>query len=777
MISADASSPYTEGSLHYDLALNKLFVKMGSAGGAGFYQIAAISNVTPTISSPSAGASFVLNSDGTATTVSITATDNDVGQTLTYYYLVSSGSVGSGTTITTSATASGTYSSSGNAVAGSSNASTNSHFRITPSTSVETSFSLTFYVTDNTNTASRTCSFTLAFIVLNSKFTRLLVSTDSASTGGGGNQTITDTPRSGASAKTITSYGSTFKTISNTFSPYRHAGYSVYFDGSDGLSIPAHSSHQIGTNDFTVEFFVYFNSVSSDVTFVGRGDSGQTVDLFIQYRPSLSNDLRVNTDTSYSPHTFSWTPSTSTWYHVSITRSGSDLKAFVDGSQIGSTATDSNSISLSRSVGIGYNINNAGQFFNGYMADVRLVNGTAITPSSGGPTERLAAVSNTAFLTCHLPYVKDGSTNNHTITLVGDPAIEPISPHDNGEYSESKHGGSVFFDGNDYLTIDDHADFDMTGDFTIKFWAYHTDLTISGGQRYTLFDNYYFNSGGLSLSIMGQYSGKVVLYWMNGGSLSVEQLNFIPKVNQWYFYELTRSSNSLTIKVNGDTIDTINVTNLANPNRSLLIGVNTSGSSGIDNGYLKGYISDFQYVTGTTASESSVPTELMATHSSSALHIKGTDAAILDKSQKEYLTLYGAANSTDVLTSSSTPPYIGAAWQNTSAIALLQSSSSDYIYAQNIDLSDEPFTIETWVYQTDQSGADVLFDFRPNGSSSGNYLIFLLKMVYQNCKHQALSATPLCQQIHGTTLVSQKIPLIILECMSMGQKLHRQPTA
>lgn len=136
---------------------------------------------------------------------------------------------------------------------------------------------------------------------------------------------------------------------------------------------------------------------------------------------------------------------------------------------------------------------------------------------------------------------------------------------------------------------------------------------------------------------------------------------------------------------------------------------------------MKGYISDFHYVTGTTATESSVPTELMATHSSSALHIKGTDAAILDKSQREYLTLYGAANSTDVLTSSSTPPYIGAAWQNSSAIKLLQSSSQDYIYPQNIDLSDEPFTIESWVYQTNQSGADVLFDFRPNGSSSGDY--------------------------------------------------------
>ena len=51
------------------------------------------------------------------------------------------------------------------------------------------------------------------------------------------------------------------------------------------------------------------------------------------------------------------------------------------------------------------------------MRDVRAVVGTAITPPSGGPTERLEAVTNTSLLTCHLPYIADGSTNHHSITL------------------------------------------------------------------------------------------------------------------------------------------------------------------------------------------------------------------------------------------------------------------------------------------------------------------------------------------------------------------------
>jgi hypothetical protein len=93
----------------------------------------------------------------------------------------------------------------------------------------------------------------------------------------------------------------------------------------------------------------------------------------------------------------------------------------------------------------------------------------------------------------------------------------------------------------------------------------------------------------------------------------------------------------------------------------------------------------------------------------------------LDKSQRNYLKLYGAANSTDVLTSSSTPPYIGAAWQNTSAVKLLQSSSQDHIFAEEFDLSNSAFTIESWVYLTDATGERVLIDFRPNGTSTGDY--------------------------------------------------------
>ena len=250
-----------------------------------------------------------------------------------------------------------------------------------------------------------------------------------------------------------------------------------------------------------------------------------------------------------------------------------------------------------------------------------------------------------------LPYIGDASSNAHTATFIGTPSTKPFGPYDNNVYAAADHGGSMLFEGGDYLSIADHNDFNLTSDFTIKFWAW-VDVPYSwgGNVTYGLFDNYTYNNGGLRLCINGAglYNGKLVLYWGSGwDAVGVEQFNFIPEKDQWYYYELTRSGNTLTVKVNGESVGTVNVTNLANPTTSLIIGTNTGNGGGSGSGtyninnYLYGYMSDFQYITGGTASESTVPTAPMSTDTNSKLHIKGTDASIIDKSQGANLELVG----------------------------------------------------------------------------------------------------------------------------------------
>ena len=99
------------------------------------------------------------------------------------------------------------------------------------------------------------------------------------------------------------------------------------------------------------------------------------------------------------------------------------------------------------------------------------------------PTERLSSDSSTLFLTCHLPYIADGSSNNHAITLNGDVSTKPFAPYDYEEYSATDHGGSVYFDGTgDALRIADNSNIQLgTSSFTIEGWFYCNNTTPTQG--------------------------------------------------------------------------------------------------------------------------------------------------------------------------------------------------------------------------------------------------------------------------------------------------------
>ena len=110
--------------------------------GNGWYRIAVI-NTTPNISSPANNADVTLAKDGTATTITITASDADEGATLAYSYTVSTGSI-SGIASVTNA--------SGTALTAGTQYSTNV-FKIVPATSGSGGvFTLTFNAHDQINT-------------------------------------------------------------------------------------------------------------------------------------------------------------------------------------------------------------------------------------------------------------------------------------------------------------------------------------------------------------------------------------------------------------------------------------------------------------------------------------------------------------------------------------------------------------------------------------------------------------------------------------------------
>jgi hypothetical protein len=102
-----------------------------------------------------------------------------------------------------------------------------------------------------------------------------------------------------------------------------------------------------------------------------------------------SDELTFNYSTdgsATSTKTVSWTPTVGTWYHVAVSRSGNDLKLFVDGTQQGATqdvtgVTIYNSTSTLTVGATGVPDN----YFGGYIDELRISKGTARYTSTFTP--------------------------------------------------------------------------------------------------------------------------------------------------------------------------------------------------------------------------------------------------------------------------------------------------------------------------------------------------------------------------------------------------------
>ena len=173
---------------------------------------------------------------------------------------------------------------------------------------------------------------------------------------------------------------------------------SLAFDGSgDALALPASVNLAFGTGDFTIEMWVYGAATSSTV-------GGSFTGLFALGTIATSGSFEIYFGTSSTAYVFTGTGggtnlisfSTSTllnssWNHFAITRSGTSLKAFVNGSQVGSTATDSNNYSLAATTTsyFGSRAASAGNF-TGYIDDLRITKGLArYTTTFTPPTSAL----------------------------------------------------------------------------------------------------------------------------------------------------------------------------------------------------------------------------------------------------------------------------------------------------------------------------------------------------------------------------------------------------
>jgi len=200
--------------------------------------------------------------------------------------------------------------------------------------------------------------------------------------------------------------------------------YSVSFSGSgQSLTFGANSANlAVGSGDFTWEAWLYFTAVP-----------GTEIDLFESQTTGAFRVLKRGSSSGLSFDFFGGTSylikadasiTTGAWHWVAVSRTSGTISAYYDGTRTLNTAVSTTGVTPVASYSVGGR-NSGANSLNGYISNMRLVVGTGLYSGTtvSVPTTTLAAIPNTQLLICQSDTIKDNSTNNYTITLVGSPTV------------------------------------------------------------------------------------------------------------------------------------------------------------------------------------------------------------------------------------------------------------------------------------------------------------------------------------------------------------------
>ena len=490
-----------------------------------------------------------------------------------------------------------------------------------------------------------------------------------------------------------------------TFSPY-DISWSNYFNGSSTyFSVPTNSNLHLETASvFTVEAWIYITGMpsgSSQLTIVGnRGVSSAGW----EFRVSTSRTLQFYyTGNATSNTNSSDVLAYNTWYHVALVRNSGTVQIFINGVLSVTNNSITNGTLNSNALTIGCEGTDTTSIFQGYISNLRIVNGTALyTSAFTAPASQLTAITNTALLTCQSNRFIDNSTNAFAITTTGSLSVESFSPFAlTTAYNTSVIGGSAYFDGTgDYLSIPNNTAFKpgaSTNPFCIECWIYPT---ATPGSNFAVLGNYTVVSYPTSTNgfdIITNSSNQLAFRWgypnyIDSGNSAAMSLN------AWNHVAVCRnSSGSLSCYLNGARWfnSSSNTSTTDGTASSFWIGWAGSLSGSTINPFT-GYISDTRLVKGSTpydptSTTLTVPVIPLTPIANTSLLCNFTNAAVVDNSELNNLETVGNVQIRTNVTKFGT------------GSIYFPGTTSDYLkYASSTYISGtEDFTIEGWIYLSD----------------------------------------------------------------------------
>jgi hypothetical protein len=163
---------------------------------------------------------------------------------------------------------------------------------------------------------------------------------------------------------------------------------SIAFDGSgDRLNAISSPNYGYSTGDFTIEFWAYPTSASGVQVLIDQRTGSSTSAVPTIYTSSGTIYYYVSGNNRITGSSLSLNQ----WSHIAICRSGTSTKLFINGTQSGSTYTDTTTY-LNAPVRIGDGNDGAGPYpYSGYIDDLRITKGFArYTANFTAPTAAFA---------------------------------------------------------------------------------------------------------------------------------------------------------------------------------------------------------------------------------------------------------------------------------------------------------------------------------------------------------------------------------------------------
>ena len=349
---------------------------------------------------------------------------------------------------------------------------------------------------------------------------------------------------------------------------------SLLLDGTgDHIVSMTDEDYVFSTGDFTIEMWVRFSSrTGNDFVFTFGGGWGvrNNAGVWAVYN-GTSDDISGGTTAD------------GTWYHVALSREGSNMRFFVDGTQIGSTLTNSTNFA---SAPIYIGTQSAGtNRLTGWIDELRITRQAIYTTSFTPPTAAFddPSVTNWTVSLLHFDGT-DGSTtftdeSGRTWTAAGNAQLDT---------AQFKYGTASFLcDGTgDYATSPDTADIALGAEnFTVEGWV---RFNVDPGTGLQAFVSHYNASGsqrGWSVSLFNNLFR--LLYSTTGANAIIISAAWNPVASQWYHFAITRYQNVLYLFIDGALLGSQAMTDtIFDSNTPLQLGTQSVGADGSLNGWL-----------------------------------------------------------------------------------------------------------------------------------------------------------------------------------------------